>query len=360
MTSVRFDKKKNRLRKTILRGVYAENLRITGKQGKDIEGRKVIFALKKGILLFLTVAFVILGNLDYLDLSIVREDQIKLADSNVSASRDEERPVSAADSDFNLSAYSAFLTESPIPLAEIFGLTVKTIIIDPGHGGEDPGATGKMGTREKDITLDIAKRLKERLKKYKNYQVLMTRVDDVTVPLARRTEFANSLKVDLFISIHVNYLPNKPINIIETYYFGPYTDDVTIRLAEQENKGSRYSLGDFKEMLQKIGNKMKLQESKMLAMSIQQSLFKNIKRRNGNVLDFGIKTAPFVVLLGVDVPSVLTEVSCLSNREEEENLKTEDYREEIAGFLEEGIVNYLNKNKHKGDIKHEAKRVQEG
>ncbi|MFA4829049.1 MAG: N-acetylmuramoyl-L-alanine amidase, partial [Thermodesulfovibrionales bacterium] len=122
--------------------------------------------------------------------------------------------------------------------------------------------------------------------------------------------------------------------------------------AEQENAGSHYGLSDFKEIIGKIGETLKLQESKEFAASIQKNLFLNSKKQNANVYNFGVKRAPFIVLLGVDVPAVLAEVSCLSNREEEIELNTESHRENIARYLEAGILDYLNK----GEVSYEAKR----
>jgi N-acetylmuramoyl-L-alanine amidase len=216
-----------------------------------------------------------------------------------------------------------------------------------------------MLTKEKDLTLDVAKRLRDRLSKFRNYQILMTRESDVTVSLNERIDFANNHNADLYISIHVNYVPKKPINIIETYYFGTYTDEETLRLAEKENEGTEYTLSAFRNVIQKIGNTMKFHESKKLATSIQQSLFGNISKRNKDILDHGIKTAPFVVLLGVDVPSVLTEISTLSNEDEESKLNIDSYRAEIASYLEEGIVRYLNNNFKKGETRYAARRAEE-
>jgi 4-amino-4-deoxy-L-arabinose transferase-like glycosyltransferase len=172
--------------------------------------------------------------------------------------------------------------------------------------GTDSGTVGKLGTREKDITLDIAKRLKERLKRQGYSHVVLTREEDVTVALNKRVELAHSSRADIFISIHLNYLPFKPINIIETYYFGPTSDAKTLKLAEQENAGSDYGLSDFKEMIEKIGETVKFQESRELAGSIQKHLFANSRRQNRNVRDFGVKRAPFVVLLGVVLLSVIS------------------------------------------------------
>ncbi len=141
-------------------------------------------------------------------------------------------------------------------VSRTFGLGVKTIMIDAGHGGADSGTQGKMGTREKDMTLDIAKRLNSRLDKYGRYNVLMTRDQDVTVPLNRRVEVAMAAKAhSSILLLHLNSLPYKPINIVETYYSGRSADSKTQRLAEQENAGSQYGLSDFKEIIEKLGEK---------------------------------------------------------------------------------------------------------
>jgi N-acetylmuramoyl-L-alanine amidase len=234
----------------------------------------------------------------------------------------------------------------------MLGLKIKTIMIDAGHGGTDSGSIGKLGTMEKDITIDIAKRLKTHLIKNGRCRVVMTRQDDSSVPLEKRVVLAQEAKADLFISIHLNYLPRRPINIVETYYFGPSDDEKTLRLAQQENEGSEYGLSDFKEVMEKLGKTMKLQESKRLAESIQANLFLNSRKHSEYIQNRGVKRAPFVVLLGVDVPAVLAEVSCLSNLEEEEELNSESHRENIAGYLAAGIFDYLGK----GALSHEAKR----
>jgi N-acetylmuramoyl-L-alanine amidase len=252
----------------------------------------------------------------------------------------------------NTSEFSALINSPNVSLIRMLGLKIKTIMIDAGHGGTDSGTIGKMGTKEKDITLDIAKRLKAHLGKRDLHHVLMTREDDSSVPLLERVTFVREAKADLFISIHLNYLPKKNTNIIETYYFGPSDDKKTLKLAEQENAGSEYGLSDFREVVEMLGKTMKLQESKEFAESIQTNLFLNRRKHNEDIQNHGVKRAPFVVLLGVDVPSVLAEVSCLSNREEEQELNYESHRENIARYLAAGIFDYLNK----GALTHEAKR----
>ena len=345
MISIIPGKRELKLRQTILRGVYEDNLRIIGKEHDTILG-KVPFTFKKMFLFFSVALLAILGQGNYLNLPLFQERQMTASLTT------QKSFLLPAEDLVSPSGYKAFLNLPKSSLSRVFGLEVKTIMIDPGHGGSASGSIGKMGTKEKDITLDIAKRLRDRLKKYGKYNVMMTRENDISVPLNKRVELARSSKTDLFVSVHINYLPSRPINIIETYYFGPSSDDKTLRLAEHENSGSRYGLSDFKEIIEKIGDTLKYQESKALAASIQKNLFLNIKKQDVNVQNFGVKRAPFLVLLGVDVPAVLAEVSCLSNREEEIELNTESYRENIAHYLEAGILDYLNK----GEVSYEAKR----
>ncbi len=341
-------RKELRTRRTILRGVYEDNLRIIGRGSAGFSDRS-LFSLKKISLFVFTVLLALLGYGNYSDLSLSPAKQI----SPLDVATQQLSPL-PSETSARPSEYTA-LFDGQAHLKQVFGLGVTTIMIDPGHGGTDSGTIGKLGTREKDVTLDIAKRLKERLKKY-GYRAVLTRDEDITLPLNKRVELAHSGRADIFISIHLNYLPAKPINIIETYYFGPSSDAKTLKLAEQENAGSHYGLSDFKDIIEKIGETVKFQESRDLAGSIQKHLFVNSMKQNGNIQDFGVKRAPFVVLLGVDVPAVLAEVSCLSNREEEVELGKESHRENIARYLEAGILQYLNK----GEVRYEAKRLEEG
>jgi N-acetylmuramoyl-L-alanine amidase len=345
-----FSKKSEiRQKKEILRGLYEENLKIIGKGGPRIYKPRPFFLRKMFLSFYLAVAAVLLHGIFFnngffpekeLTANIISQDAPVM-----SVQAPAESPLATSD-------YKAFINNQGVSLSRMFGLGVKTIMIDPGHGGADSGTIGKMGTMEKDVALDIATRLKERLMKTGRYRVLMTREGDVAVPLNKRVSMAQAAKADLFISVHLNYLPSKPINIIETYYFGPATDDKIQKLVEQENAGSEYGLSDFREMIGKIGETLKLQESREFATAIQKNLFVNSRMHNGAVYDFGVKRAPFVVLLGVEVPAVLAEVSCLSNSQEEKELSTEGHRESIARYLEAGVMDYLNK----GDLTHEAKR----
>lgn len=336
----------HRVRRSILRGVYEDNLKIIGKRRVALARPRPFYLKRLFLTLTLTMVAVLIQGNRITSSSV--QDQARMGFIPQALKQPAEESTRPAD-------YKSLISNPDVRVSRIFGIGVKTIMIDPGHGGSDNGTSGKMGTREKDITLDIAQRLKARLERHGRFTVLMTRDSDVAVPLNKRVEIAMARRADLFISIHLNYLPKKPINIIETYYFGPTSDASALKLAEQENAGSQYGASDFKKIIGNIGDTLRLQESRTLATSIQRNLYQNIKREVGNVYDFGVKRAPFVVLLGVDVPAVLAEVSCLSNRDEELKLHTESHRENIAHYLEAGIFDYINK----GDARYEPSRLAE-
>lgn len=226
-------------------------------------------------------------------------------------------------------------------LAHLFHLGVKTIVIDAGHGGTDPGATGQTGLTEKEITLDVGRRLQKRLRDGYGYRVLMTRTSDTARTLRGRADFSNAQSADLFVSIHVNSIPDAGVSPLETYYFGPQAEDSALRLADIENQNSDYAVAEFNRMVQRMGNRIKLQESRKIARYVQRSLFGNARKLSEDVTDWGVKTAPFIVLVGAEAPGILVEIGAISNRDSEVQLATAEYREQIAMFLEEGIVNYL-------------------
>ncbi len=239
--------------------------------------------------------------------------------------------------------YQAVFGNLDVSVADLFGLTVHTIVIDPGHGGRDPGAIGYQGLKEKDVTLDIARRLRDKLEAEGDYRVVLTREDDSAINLRDRVTKAKAHQADLFISIHINSVPaeKRGINYVETYYFGPHADRETLALAEAENQGSDYAMGDFREIIARIGDTMKTEESAQLAEAIHENLYRNLKRHSSGLLDAGAKAGPFVVLLGSDVPSVLVEVSCISNPGEADRLGTAEYRDDVASYLKTGVVTYL-------------------
>jgi N-acetylmuramoyl-L-alanine amidase len=217
-------------------------------------------------------------------------------------------------------------------------LAVKRIVIDPGHGGE-PGAISASGVTEKEITLDVALRLR-RLLADEPYEVLLTRHSDHSISLDKRVAFANENKADLFVSIHVNWLEPRNIRALETYYVGPSDDPATLKLASMENKDSGYSLSDYKKILEKIYVDARHDESRALAKTIQSNLFRTLKPANPVLLNRGVKSAPFVVLIGTQMPAILVEICCLSNDDEVKLLTKDDYRESIALALVQGIRGY--------------------
>lgn len=232
---------------------------------------------------------------------------------------------------------AALRNPQPLDRAAI-PLSIKRIVIDPGHGGE-PGTTAESGITEKQITLDIALRLR-RLMADSPFEVLLTRDGDHRISLDKRVAFANENKADLFISIHINWMEPHSIRALETYYVGPTDDPATMKLASMENKESGYSLSDYKKILDKIYVDERRDESRTLAKAIQGQLHRSLKVVNPQLENRGVRTAPFVVLIGTQMPAILVEVSCLSNEEEVKLLTKEEYRENIAQALMQGIRNY--------------------
>jgi N-acetylmuramoyl-L-alanine amidase len=221
----------------------------------------------------------------------------------------------------------------------VIPLRVKTIVIDAGHGGKQPGAISDSGVSEKDITLDIALRL-HRLLNQAPFEVLMTRQDDRTMTLEKRVAFANSNRADLFISIHINWTEPREIRPLETYFVGPTDNLATMKLASMENQESGYSLSEYRRVLEKIYIDTRRDESRSLAKNIHAELYQSLKAVNPTLDNRGVRTAPFLVLVGTEMPAILLEVSTLSNEEEVELLIDPDYREKIALAVSKGIGSY--------------------
>ena len=225
-------------------------------------------------------------------------------------------------------------------------LSVQTVVIDAGHGGE-PGATAENGITEKEITLDIALRLR-RLLKDAPFKVLLTRDRDRRMSLDKRVAFANENKADLFVSLHFNWMEPHTIRALETFYVGPTDDPAILELAKRENKDSRYSLADYRKILEKIYVDARRDDSRALAHTIQNHLFRALTLSNPELANRGVKTAPFAVLIGTQMPAVLVEIACLSNDAEAELLTTESYRENIAVALGQSIRSYASSLKVAG------------
>ncbi len=219
-----------------------------------------------------------------------------------------------------------------------FRLAVRRVVVDPGHGGNDPGAMTR-GMREKDLTLDIARRLAATLRAG-GFEVVMTREGDETVSLQQRVQLANAARGDLFLSIHVNSIPSPFRRGIETYVLGTTSDPRVEKLAGAENSDSGYSLADFRRLLEGVFLDVRHDESRRFAQAVQNEMFTALRKSNPGLEDRSVKQAPFVVLVGTEMPGVLAEVSCLSNPEDTLLLRDGNYRQGIAEALGAGVGDY--------------------
>ena len=221
----------------------------------------------------------------------------------------------------------------------VLSLGVRRIVLDPGHGGGNSGTVAPGGLMEKSVTLDVAQRLR-RLLERDSFEVLMTRDGDESMGLADRTRFANDNRADIFVSIHVNWIELRQIRGVETFYLGPTDDPVLSSIAAAENKGSEYSLADFRVLLEGLYQGVRQDESRNLAQAVQRDLFHSLRSLTPQLQDRGVKTAPFLVLVSSQMPAILVEVSCLSNEEEARLLTKPYYRQYIAQALYRGIRQY--------------------
>lgn len=220
-----------------------------------------------------------------------------------------------------------------------FPLAVRRVVLDAGHGGSDPGATAAE-LFEKEITLDIGRRLKARLES-DGFEVVTTRDDDRTIALKERARVANESRGDIFLSIHVNALIKHTTSRgVETYYLGATEDPSLTQLAARENRVSGYSLADMRELLNGVYADARRDESHQLATAVQRSLFARLGAADPSLENWGVKRAPFVVLVATDMPAVLAEVGCISNEKEAAMLRRPEYRQTVADALWEGIRNY--------------------
>jgi N-acetylmuramoyl-L-alanine amidase len=231
-------------------------------------------------------------------------------------------------------------------LVRALGLKVGRIVIDPGHGGHDQGTEGGKGLLEKDVVLDIAMRVGKLVEDRLGAEVIYTRTDDTFIPLEGRTALANDKKADLFLSIHANSSPVARISGVETYYLN-FTDsrDAT-EVASRENATSQKSISELTEIVQKITLHDKLEESREFASRIQTSLFSFSVHNFPGTKNRGVKKAPFVVLIGARMPSVLAEIGFLSNPREEALLHKSDYRQKLAEALYRGLSRYAESLSH--------------
>lgn len=258
----------------------------------------------------------------------------------LAVSRAPVRPAEPAVAEARTPAESPSTYASPLPLdPTVMPLTLRRVVLDPGHGGSNLGTVAPGGLPEKAITLDIANRLR-RVLEDRGYDVVMTRETDETKSLKKRGDMANEMEGDIFVSIHVNWMELREIRGIETFYLGPTDDPYVTELAAAENQGSGYSLADLRGILERVYADVRQKESRDLASAVQGALYDSLTKVNPTVRNRGVKSAPFGVLVRTEMPAILAEVSCLSNELEARLLTMPSYRQLLAEALFNGIDAY--------------------
>jgi len=234
-------------------------------------------------------------------------------------------------------------------LARQLGLGVSRIVLDPGHGGHDPGVRGN-GVNESELVLDVSLRLKKLLEGQPGMEVVMTRDTDVFIPLEQRTAIANREGADLFLSIHANASRNLKARGVETYFLNFAANPEAEAVAARENSASGQTMHRLPDIVRAITLNNKIDESRDFADAVQKSMVRTLSARNRELQDRGVKQAPFVVLIGAGMPSVLAEISFVSHRQEGQMLKTSAYRQQIAEALYDAIVKYQKSLKSRATI----------
>lgn len=227
-------------------------------------------------------------------------------------------------------------------LTRALGLKIGRIVVDAGHGGHDTGTLGPDGIREKDVVLDVALRLGKLLRQRMGSDVIYTRDDDTFIPLEQRTAIANKAQADLFISVHANSSSDPTARGVETYYLNFTTSPDALEVAARENAVSDESIHELSGLVKKITLKDKIDESREFAADVETSLYAGLERGNPGLRDRGVKKAPFVVLIGANMPSILAEISFLTNPDDATQLRDPEYRQRIAESLYRGVAKYVN------------------
>ena len=281
-------------------------------------------------------------------------DETTLAKSDMPSSakssslrRKKSRPAAAAPDTADLHPGLRETTREARPTAagdrsliRALGLKIGKIVIDAGHGGHDTGTIGPNGLLEKDVVLDVAKRLGRLLESRLGAEVIYTRQDDTFIPLETRTAIANRERADLFISIHANSSRDSDARGVETYYLNFTSSPEALEVAARENAVSEKSIHELQDLVKKIALKEKIEESREFAGDVQESLYGGLALHNAGIRNRGIKKAPFIVLIGANMPSILAEISFVSNPTDERKLETSEHRQRIAESLYRGVSKY--------------------
>lgn len=335
---------RQRLRRRLFEGLAEDNIELIRNQPRGTIRRQRKAKLQRfrravlagGSLVLIAGIVVILS----LGTDAVAERGVEIAAESSFEASIAAPPAGPAVNDHDAGLSRLISGEQTQPIERgVIPLEVRTIVVDAGHGGKDGGThLPHYGLLEKDITRDIAERLRALLEV--DFAVIMTRNGDETVALKERTDIANSAGADLFVSIHVNWLPDREARGIETYFAGATGDPFIKELAAAENQHSGFSVSDTRRLLDGIYSGVRLSESRRLAEWVGASLFDTLRIPNTQVVDRGVMRAPFVVLVATEMPAVLAEVACISNDREARLLGLEPYRQSIAEALYSGIKGY--------------------
>ncbi|MBU1567186.1 MAG: N-acetylmuramoyl-L-alanine amidase [Proteobacteria bacterium] len=271
------------------------------------------------------------------------ENQLEVeSQNNVVVLRDNKKVAVTVKPSSEPAKIEAVPEVKPLSLAQQLGLGVKKIVLDPGHGGKDPGAMA-FGLKEKDIVLDVAKRLAPVLKKELGCEVVLTRKDDTFISLEERTAIANTNNADLFISLHLNAHTSTKVRGLETYYLNLTTNAEAMRVAARENATSTHQMSELQDILSDIMKNSKIDESSRLAQQVHNTILTEADKRGfADIKNLGVKQAPFYVLIGAQMPAILIELAFLSNEKDVDNLKNHAFLEMLTKEIGEGIRTYIN------------------
>ena len=251
-----------------------------------------------------------------------------------------KKAKAAADPNAGPARAAVPMADGETSLVRALGLKVGRIVIDAGHGGHDTGTIGVDGILEKDVVLDVALRVGKLLHDRLGSEIIYTRSDDTFIPLETRTAIANKAQADLFLSIHANSSPDASARGVETYYLNFTSSPDALETAARENAVSDQSIHQLSDLVKKIALKDKIEESREFAGDVQQDLYNGLQKGNAGLKDRGVKKAPFVVLIGANMPSILAEISFVTNEKDARQLQEPEYRERVAESLYKGVAKY--------------------
>jgi len=252
-----------------------------------------------------------------------------------------KKSVAVAPADPAVPARAAVPTaDGQTSLVRALGLKIGRIVIDAGHGGHDSGTLGVDGLEEKDVVLDVALRLGKILHDRLGAEIIYTRSDDTFIPLETRTAIANKAQADLFLSIHANSSSDESARGVETYYLNFTSSPDALETAARENAVSDQSINQLSDLVKKIALKEKIDESREFASDVEASLYSGLQKGNAGLKNRGVKKAPFVVLIGANMPSILAEISFVTNPKDAGQLRQPEYRQRVAESLYKGVAKY--------------------